>query len=81
MMMDRLLTRHHSLWLDGLMSNATIINGHIIVTPQVAKEMGFEIPAFAKGFDLLAYDRDNDLVAWGPESERDHMVKILRVFS
>lgn len=75
-MIDDLL----DLWLDRYMNRTTYINGNLITTPAIAAEMGLEVPDFAADFDLIGFDSDNDVVAWGPFSEHDEIVRLIRVF-
>jgi hypothetical protein len=60
----------------------TVYNGHIILNPDKAAEMGLNVPRAFQGLTdfILAYDRGDDLIAWGPENERDQILNILRAY-
>lgn len=67
------------------MSNATttVINGGIILTPANAEKLGLTVPNFARDKEdfLLGYDRDDDLVAWGPADDRETIESLLRMYT
>ena len=64
------------------MNRTTTINGCLLASIGSARLLGMSIPSFVPADDesyLLAYDRDDDLIAWGPADEHDDIVRILRV--
>jgi hypothetical protein len=53
-----------------------------ITTPSLAESAGFYVPTNLKGTDsILVYNDENDLVAWGPESERVQVMRLARVYA
>lgn len=53
-----------------------------ITNPTLAERSGFEVPNFAKGKDdyILVYDREGDLVVWGPEESRESVLRLAKVY-
>lgn len=54
-----------------------------ITTKALADRARFEIPAFVKNVAddfILVFDKDDDLVAWGPESERQEVLRLAKVY-
>lgn len=53
-----------------------------VTTTALAERAGFEVPSFAKAQPdyVLVYD-DNDLVCWGPASERDKVLALAKVYA
>lgn len=55
---------------------------HYIITPNDAEAAGLDVPSWAPRSDfILIYDKEGDLIAWGPESERAHHEKVIARFS
>jgi hypothetical protein len=53
-----------------------------ITTPVLAESAGFYVPTNLKGTDsVLVYDKYDDLVAWGPEAEREKVMRLARVYA
>jgi len=64
------------------MNRTTTINGCLLVSVNNARTLDLYVPPFVPEGDdsyLLGYDRDDDLIAWGPSDEHDDIVRILRV--
>lgn len=52
-----------------------------ITTPVLAESAGFYVPTALKGADsILVYNAEGDLVAWGPEAEREQVMRLARVY-
>lgn len=52
-----------------------------ITTPVLAESVGFYVPTTLKGTDsILVYNDENDLVCWGPEAERETIMRLARVY-
>jgi len=51
-----------------------------ITNPTLAERSGFDVPNFARQMDILVYDRDGDLVCWGPENERQEVLRLAKVY-
>lgn len=63
------------------MNRTTTINKCLLVSVGSARLLNLRVPSFVPDDDtyLLGYDRDDDLIAWGPAAEHDDIVRILRV--
>lgn len=54
-----------------------------ITTKALAEKAGFDT-SFVKGFPddfILVYDRDGDLVVWGPEKDRQEVLRLAKAYA
>lgn len=53
-----------------------------ITTKALAERAGFDTSLVKKMPDdfILVYDRDDDLVAWGPESDRQEVLRLAKAY-
>lgn len=52
-----------------------------ITTPVLAESAGFYVPTNLKGTDSILVYAENDLVAWGPEAERETVMRLARAYA
>lgn len=61
---------------------AVCMNSDITTTtPVLAQSAGFYVPTALQGTDSILVYRENDLVAWGPESDRANVMRLARVYA
>lgn len=53
-----------------------------ITTPELAKANGLEVPTRLQNLadHILVYNADGDLVAFGPESDREQIMRLAKVY-
>lgn len=54
-----------------------------VTTKALAISAGLPIPTFVNNVAddyIMVYDRDNELVCWGPEAERENVLRLAKVY-